>query len=177
MDGSHIHDIDAETVAKAQLQSWIARFGIPLRITIDQGRQFESCSVAELTRLIRADGLRTTSYHRKPNGMIKRQHRQLEAAINFFALQLANRFIKEEGRNLPFRHRLPQFEQYYDGRGTNAANSARDAERSRGRNCIHDDRSPEMLLADATFEEIQAVYRFRHSRWRPVHSVERPSVW
>lgn len=64
--------MDAETVAKALLHNWIARFGVPLRITTDQGRQFESRLFGELMKLFGSDRLRTTSYNPKSNGMIER---------------------------------------------------------------------------------------------------------
>lgn len=38
----HIANIEAATVARKLFEGWIARFGVPLRIATDQGRQFES---------------------------------------------------------------------------------------------------------------------------------------
>ena len=76
-----VTEIDAETVARTFISIWIARFGVPLRITTDQGRQFESRLFNELSRLIGASHLRTTAYHPQANGMVERFHRQLKAAI------------------------------------------------------------------------------------------------
>lgn len=49
------------TVARAFYTHWIARFGIPLRITTDQGRQFESCLFKQLSYLTGTNHLRTTA--------------------------------------------------------------------------------------------------------------------
>ena len=76
-----VADIEATTVARAFVNQWVPRFGIPLKITTDQGRQFESKLFQELIQIIGAKHLRTTAYHPAANGMVERLHRQLKAAI------------------------------------------------------------------------------------------------
>ena len=58
-----IPDMEASTVASALLSTWIFRFGVPLKITSDQGRQLESKVFEELCRLLGVTHLRTTAYH------------------------------------------------------------------------------------------------------------------
>lgn len=76
-----IENITAESAASALLTCWISRFGVPTRITTDQGRQFESELFRILGKTIGFEHHRTTSYHPQSNGMVERFHRQLKAAI------------------------------------------------------------------------------------------------
>jgi RNase H-like domain found in reverse transcriptase/Reverse transcriptase (RNA-dependent DNA polymerase)/Integrase zinc binding domain/Integrase core domain len=76
-----IADITADTVASAFVTGWISRFGTPLRITSDQGRQFESTLFKALNHLLGTCLIRTTAYHPAANGMVERLHRQLKAAL------------------------------------------------------------------------------------------------
>ena len=76
-----ITDITAETVARALMSGWISRFGVPLRITSDQGRQFESHLFKALSTLTGTSRIRTTAFHPSANGLVERLHRQLKTAI------------------------------------------------------------------------------------------------
>ena len=77
-------DMSANTVARAFISTWIARFGVPSNITTDRGRQFESLLSLLWTQLMRLLGttrIRTTAYHPCANGLVERFHRQLKASL------------------------------------------------------------------------------------------------
>lgn len=74
-------DMTAETTARALINGWFSRFGIPHKITSDQGRQFTSLLFTELMKTMGIDHFRTTAYHPQANGIIERWHRTLKSSI------------------------------------------------------------------------------------------------
>lgn len=72
---------EATTVAKAFVEAVVVRYGVPLQILTDQGRNFEGNIFQEMCRLLEIDKVRTSSYHPQCNGMIERFHRTLHAMI------------------------------------------------------------------------------------------------
>ena len=59
-----ITDSTAETVARAFVKTWIARFGVPSTVTTDRGRQFGSNLWREFSNLLGTKHLRTTDLQR-----------------------------------------------------------------------------------------------------------------
>lgn len=76
-----VSDISAETVARVIYDNWITRFGCPLRITTDQGRQFESTLFLKVMNKLGISRIRTTAYHPQSNGLVERFHRTLKTAL------------------------------------------------------------------------------------------------
>ncbi|XP_028982407.1 uncharacterized protein LOC114841553 [Diachasma alloeum] len=76
-------DAKSPTVVNAILYHWIARFGILLRISSDQGGQFFSDTFKELTRILGTKRIMTTPFHPQSNGLVERLHRQLNAALPY----------------------------------------------------------------------------------------------
>ena len=74
-------DITAETVARAFVENWVARFGVPSHVTTDRGAQFTSALFGEISKLLGSRQVLTTAYNPKANGIIERRHRQLKAAL------------------------------------------------------------------------------------------------
>lgn len=76
-----MQEITAQIVAKALYENLIARFGCPLRISTDQGRQFESALFNALMKKLGITRIRTTAFHPQSNRKIERWHRTMNAAL------------------------------------------------------------------------------------------------
>ena len=74
-------DITASTCAKALVRNWVSRYGVPVHLVTDQGRQFTSTLWKELMALLGTNHSMTTSYHPQSNGLIERFHRTLKERL------------------------------------------------------------------------------------------------
>jgi hypothetical protein len=72
---------EATSVAKALVETVIVRYGAPLQILTDQGRNFEGNLVKGLCELLEIDKVRTSGYHPSGNGLIERFHRTLNTML------------------------------------------------------------------------------------------------
>ena len=72
---------EARTVAKALMDHWIARYGVPRQVLSDRGTNFERKLFRELCILLGTDKVRTSSYKASTNGMIERWHRTLNSIL------------------------------------------------------------------------------------------------
>ncbi|XP_066253847.1 uncharacterized protein [Euwallacea similis] len=80
-------NISSETVANCFYSNWICRFGTPIKIFTDQGRQFESSLFQSLTQILGCKRARSSPYHPNTNGKVERWHRTLKAAIKAYATE------------------------------------------------------------------------------------------
>lgn len=81
----------AATVAHLLVTEVICRFGVPLQIHTDQGRNFESVLFQEICRLLDIEKTRTTPLHPQSDGMVERLNRTLE--------DMLAKFVQENQRN------------------------------------------------------------------------------
>jgi len=72
---------EATTVAKALVENVILRYGAPLEILSDQGRNFDGNVFREVCKLLDIDKVRTSSYRPQTNGLIERFHRTMNAML------------------------------------------------------------------------------------------------
>ena len=77
-------NMEAVTVANKLVNEYIARYGVPLEIHSDQGRQFESGLFSEVCQLLDIKKTRTTPYHPASNGATERMNRVILAMLAIF---------------------------------------------------------------------------------------------
>jgi len=76
-----IRNKEAVTVARALVDVVFSRFGIPLQLLSDNGKEFDNLILKEICRLLEIDKIRTTTYKASTNGAVERLHRTLNAML------------------------------------------------------------------------------------------------
>ena len=74
----------ADTVADILVENIILRFGMPLVIHSDQGREFENGLMKSLCTLLGCTKTRTAPYHPESDGMIERFNRTCLMMLSMF---------------------------------------------------------------------------------------------
>ena len=77
-------DQQGETVAKLLVGEFIARFGCPVEIHTDQGRNFEGILLKEMCNLLGINKTRTTSFRPSANGQVERLNYSIAPIICCF---------------------------------------------------------------------------------------------
>ena len=72
---------DTTSCARALIQNWISRFGVPSYISSDRGSQFTSQIWSKLAELLGIKLYHTTAYHPQANGLVERFHRHLKSSL------------------------------------------------------------------------------------------------
>lgn len=68
---------EATTVAEKLVDEFVCRFGVPLQLHTDQGRNFESKVMTEVCKLLRIDKTHTAPLHPQSDGQVERFNRTL----------------------------------------------------------------------------------------------------
>jgi hypothetical protein len=74
-------EMSAVQCVEAFIANWVARFGVPARLTSDRGTQFTSHCWAEMCKELKIQHCTTTAYHPQSNGLVERAHRQIKDAL------------------------------------------------------------------------------------------------
>jgi len=74
----------AEVTARTVVNEFFSRFGYPLEIITDQGRNFESSLFKEMCRILHCRKFRTTAFRPSANGQAEAVNKTLMAAVRCF---------------------------------------------------------------------------------------------
>ena len=72
---------EATTVAQALVEQVLCRYGLPLQLLSDQGKEFENNILHEVCRLLGVDKVRSTAYKPSTNGCVERLHSTMNSMI------------------------------------------------------------------------------------------------
>ncbi|GFU87651.1 hypothetical protein TNCV_2935731 [Trichonephila clavipes] len=93
-----IPDQEASAVVEVLVQHWISRFGVPLQLHSDQGRNFDSAVCKRLCEILTIDKTRTTALHPQSDGMVERFNRTI---LNSLSLLVSSN-QQDWDKKLPF---------------------------------------------------------------------------
>ncbi|CAC5364369.1 unnamed protein product [Mytilus coruscus] len=74
--------MQAETVADIIFRAWVKRYGCPIELHSDQGRQYEKYSFQNMCELLEIKKTRTTPLHPRSDGMIERKNRTIQDILS-----------------------------------------------------------------------------------------------
>lgn len=79
-----LHSQNAETLAKALMDNTLSRFGCPLELHWDQGKNVDGHLIRQLCNLLEISKTRTTAYHPTSHGQVERYNRSILQIIHCF---------------------------------------------------------------------------------------------
>lgn len=82
---------ETETVARAFIDNFILRYGIPNEIATDRGTEFISSTMQEVCKILNINQLQSTAYHHESLGSLENSHKSLGA---FLRIQTDNQAYK-----------------------------------------------------------------------------------
>ena len=103
----------AETIADVVLNEYFSRFGIPLNIHTDQGKNFDGSLMNAVCEKLKITKTRTTPYHPSSNGQVERYNRTLLQMIRCYVDKEHSEWEKRTNEHTEF-HQFRK-EPSYDG--------------------------------------------------------------
>jgi hypothetical protein len=82
----------AEAIAKVFVDNCIARFGCPLEIHTDQGKNMDGNVIRQICKLLDIDKTRTTPYHPSSNGQVERFNSLILQTVRCFNKKQQNKW-------------------------------------------------------------------------------------
>ena len=82
-----LKDKTARSVADALMDIWLPRYGFPLFLHYDQGKEFDNAMIHKLSELLGTVKTKTTPYHPRSDGLVERFNRTLLAMLAMFVSQ------------------------------------------------------------------------------------------
>ena len=76
-----LKDKTARSVADALMDIWLPRYGFPLFLHSDQGKEFDNAMIHKLSELLGTVKTKTTPYHPRSDGLVERFNRTLLAML------------------------------------------------------------------------------------------------